>query len=146
MRFMLNFIITRSFFQVRSLRGRSLNKNSYQLLKDKDPPTVMFEGKPGKRGEIGTIGNITFYSHLPAFRMKEIIAGSDSIITRSGYTTIMDLVSLNCTALIIPTPGQTEQEYLAEYLSEKGLFHTVSQGEIKAGILLPPGKVPGREK
>jgi len=52
--------------------------------------------------------------------MKEIIESSRNIIARSGYTTIMELVSLNCTALIIPTPGQTEQEYLAKYLSEKG--------------------------
>jgi hypothetical protein len=52
----------------------------------------------------------------------------------------MELVSLNCTALIIPTPGQTEQEYLAEYLSEKGWFYTVSQGELKAGISLRQGK------
>jgi UDP-N-acetylglucosamine:LPS N-acetylglucosamine transferase len=72
--------------------------------------------------------------------MKEMIESSDSIITRSGYTTIMELVSLNRTALIIPTPGQTEQEYLADYLSEKGLFYTVSQGEIKTGITLRPGK------
>jgi predicted glycosyltransferase len=48
----------------------------------------------------------------------------------------MELVSLNCTALIIPTPGQTEQEYLAGHLSEKGWFYSVSQGEITAEILL----------
>ena len=106
------------------------------LLKDKKPPTIIFEGKPEKIGEIARHANITFYGHLPAFRMKEIIDSSDCIISRSGYSTIMDLVSLNCTALIIPTPGQTEQEYLAAYLSEKGLFHTVSQSEIKDGVSL----------
>ncbi len=60
----------------------------------------------------------------------------------------MELVSLNCTALIIPTPGQTEQEYLAEYLSEKGWFHTIAQNKIKTGILLPPAKsvMAGRNK
>jgi UDP-N-acetylglucosamine:LPS N-acetylglucosamine transferase len=52
----------------------------------------------------------------------------------------MELVSLNRTALIIPTPGQTEQEYLAEYLSEKGCFYTVSQSEINAENLLRQGK------
>ena len=104
------------------------------LLKDKEPITVMFEGKPGNRGQIARNENIIFYSHLPAYRMKGIIASSDSILTRAGYTTLMELVSLNCTALIIPTPGQTEQEYLAEYLSEKGWFYTLSQDEIKAGM------------
>jgi spore coat polysaccharide biosynthesis predicted glycosyltransferase SpsG len=115
-------------------------KKLVTLLKDKEPQTVIFEGRPGKRSEIASNGNITFYNHLSAFRMKEIIEDSDSIITRSGYTTIMELTSLNCTALIIPTPGQTEQEYLADYLSEKGWFYTVSQSEIKAGITIRQGK------
>ena len=48
----------------------------------------------------------------------------------------MELISLNCSALLIPTPGQTEQEYLALYLAEKGWFTTVSQKNINAGILL----------
>ena len=69
-----------------------------------------------------------------------MITGSESIITRSGYTTIMELISLNCSALLIPTPGQTEQEYLAEYLSGKGWFSTISQSEIKAGISFPSNK------
>lgn len=106
------------------------------LLKNREPVTVIFEGKPGGMGEIARNDNITLYSHLPSKRMEELIISSDSIITRAGYTTIMELVSLNCTALIIPTPGQTEQEYLAEYLSEKGWFRTVSQDEIKDGLLL----------
>jgi UDP-N-acetylglucosamine transferase subunit ALG13 len=110
------------------------------LLRDNESQTVIFEGKPGKSGEILIIGNITFYSHLPAFRMKEIIEESEYIISRAGYTTIMELVSMNCTALIIPTPGQTEQEYLAEYLSKKGWFQTVTQSEIKPGFFLHNGK------
>lgn len=117
-----------------------LKQKLVALLKDKEPQTVMFEGKPGLGEEIARNGNITFYNHLPAFRMKEIITESECIITRSGYTTIMELVSMNCTALIIPTPGQTEQEYLAEYLAEKGWFHTVPQSEIKTGIPLQQRK------
>lgn len=107
------------------------------LLKGKDPPTVMLEGRPDKMREIVRSGNILYYTHLPASEMKEMITGSQSIISRSGYTTIMDLISLNCSALLIPTPGQTEQEYLADYLSEKGWFSTITQSEIKAGISLP---------
>ena len=48
--------------------------------------------------------------------MREVITGSSAIIGRSGYTTVMELVSLRRSAVIIPTPGQTEQEYLGEYL------------------------------
>jgi len=110
------------------------------LLKEQDPPTVILEGRPDKMREIVRSGNTFYYNHLPSSEMKEMITGSESIITRSGYTTIMELVSLNCSALLIPTPGQTEQEYLAEYLSEKGWFSTISQSEIKAGISLPSNK------
>ena len=53
----------------------------------------------------------------------------------------MELVSMNRSALIIPTPGQTEQEYLAVYLSEKGWFSTISQSEIKEGIQLQQSKI-----
>jgi UDP:flavonoid glycosyltransferase YjiC (YdhE family) len=35
------------------------------------------------------------------------------IIARCGYSTLMDLYSFNKAAILIPTPGQPEQEYLA---------------------------------
>jgi hypothetical protein len=111
-----------------------LKQKLVAILQDKEPMTIMLEGKPWKTERIERTGNISFYNHLPAWRMKPIIAGAENIITRSGYTTIMELVSLNCTAILIPTPGQTEQEYLAEYLSGMGWFCTVSQNELKAGI------------
>ncbi len=110
------------------------------VLKDHDIPVIMFEGKPLAEGRTKTIGTITFYSHLPASGMKKVIECSRNIITRSGYTTIMELVSLNCTALIIPTPGQTEQEYLAEYLSGKGWFSTITQNEIDSKPVFREGK------
>jgi UDP-N-acetylglucosamine transferase subunit ALG13 len=116
-----------------------LKQKLVALFKDKEPKTVMFEGNPKNEGEISGCGNITFYNHLTSVHMREMIESSDLIITRSGYTTLMELVSLNLTALIIPTPGQTEQEYLAQYLSEKGWFSTIPQNEIKDGILITAG-------
>jgi hypothetical protein len=110
------------------------------LLKEQELPTIILGGRPDKMKEIVRSGNIFYYTHLAASEMKEMITGSESIISRSGYTLIMELISLNCNALLIPTPGQTEQEYLAEYLSEKGWFFTISQDEIKAGISLPLNK------
>ena len=44
------------------------------------------------------------------------------IISRAGYTTIMDLIELQKPAILYPTPNQTEQLYLADYLWEKKLF------------------------
>jgi UDP-N-acetylglucosamine:LPS N-acetylglucosamine transferase len=106
------------------------------VLRHAGSPTVILEGKPGNSTEVIRSGNIVSYNHLPTNEMQDMISGSESIITRSGYTTIMELISLNCSALLIPTPGQTEQEYLAEYLSRKGWFSTISQKNIDAGFIL----------
>ncbi|HEX7493940.1 MAG TPA: glycosyltransferase [Bacteroidales bacterium] len=123
-----------------------LKQKLIALFKNKELKTVMFEGKPGYEREISGYGNIAFYNHLPSIQMREMIESSDLIITRSGYTTLMELVSLNLTALIIPTPGQTEQEYLAEYLSEKGWFSTIPQNEIKDGIIIAPVKAVSHDE
>jgi hypothetical protein len=50
----------------------------------------------------------------------------------------MDLISLKCSALLIPTPGQTEQEYLARYLEGKGWFNTILQKDLNAGVSFSP--------
>jgi hypothetical protein len=96
--------------------------------------TIILEGKPLEGSVTRNSGNITFCSHLPSTDLKDIIESSENIITRSGYTTIMELVSLGRSAVIIPTPGQTEQEYLAEYLSGKDWFETISQNDIKSDL------------
>lgn len=107
-----------------------LRQKLIALLMNEMTRTIMFEGKPLSQEKTKKKGNITFISHLPALEMKQIIESSQKIITRSGYTTIMELVSLNRTALLIPTPGQTEQEYLAEYLTGMGWFSSLPQDEI----------------
>ncbi len=52
------------------------------------------------------------------------------IISRSGYTTIMDLTELEKNALFIPTPGMSEQMYLGKFHKEKGTFYAVNQEEV----------------
>ncbi len=59
------------------------------------------------------------YNSLSQEELNRVILGSEYIIGRSGYSTIMDLMTLQKKALLVPTPGQTEQEYLAGYLSER---------------------------
>lgn len=111
------------------------------LLKNKKPDTVILEGKPARTRVINKSENITYYNHLPSSEMSEIIKSSLGVVTRSGYTTIMELISLNCRALLIPTPGQTEQEYLAEYLAEKGWFSTVTQRKLNGELAIPEGEI-----
>jgi len=52
------------------------------------------------------------------------------IICRSGYSTIMDLIAFKKKALLIPTPGQTEQEYIGHHLQQQNYCYTVSQEHI----------------
>jgi uncharacterized protein (TIGR00661 family) len=72
-------------------------------------------------------GSIHVFSHLETNRMKALISASDLVISRSGYSSIMDMVTLGKRAIFIPTPGQTEQEYLARYLMEKKIYFSISQ-------------------
>ena len=118
-----------------------LREKLVRILENAEPPTVILEGKPGHSSETVRSGNIISYNHLPSDEMKDIITGSSHIISRSGYTTIMELLSLGRTAMLIPTPGQTEQEYLAEYLSGRGWFTALQQKRIDDGFSLPSGKV-----
>jgi predicted glycosyltransferase len=113
------------------------------LFKGKDQATVILGGQPSKNDDVVKTGNITFYNHLPSAEMKNLIESSQNIISRSGYTTVMELISLNCSALLVPTPGQTEQEYLAEYLLGKGWFSTIAQSELKNGTTLPTVRAVG---
>lgn len=105
---------------------------------------IILEGLPGAGYENRTEGLMNYVSLPSRSHMAGLIRSADLIITRSGYTSIMELVSLGRSALLVPTPGQTEQEYLAEWLSEKGWFYTINQAEIDTQIFsgLSELKVP----
>lgn len=87
--------------------------------------------------------NIIITNHLTSGELNEAIEKSAMIISRSGYTTIMDLVKLGKKAILVPTPGQTEQEYLAHYLSQQNMFVTMQQetfdlaGALKEAAVFP---------
>lgn len=66
-------------------------------------------------------------NHLPAEALGRSLAEAELVICRAGYSSVMDLVATNTPAVLIPTPGQTEQEYLARHLEEAGYFPYLSQ-------------------
>ncbi len=75
--------------------------------------------------------NVTFFNHVDDDEFAELVSKSKKIICRGGYSSLMDLITLNRNAYLIPTPGQTEQEYLAEYLTKEGLFNYCKQKDFK---------------
>lgn len=87
---------------------------------------ALVRGLPVGADEI-SLPNVEVFDHLPAANLCTLIAGSRLIISRSGYTTVMDLMALRKKSVLIPTPGQPEQEYLGSYLMQKKLCVCIEQ-------------------
>lgn len=98
---------------------------------------LLVRGKPGDGSELAVPPHIKVKNHLGGYELEKAIGQSRCIISRSGYTTVMELLSMGKKALLIPTPGQTEQEYLAKILQEKGACITVAQEELDCSKHLP---------
>jgi len=64
--------------------------------------------------------------------VQRIINSTNKIVARGGYSTMMDLLQLRKSALLIPTPGQTEQLYLTQHLKQLEYFDVVSQDKLSA--------------
>lgn len=88
---------------------------------------VFVKGIVEQEQTIEVIGNMTIYNFMTTELLEKTINESDLIISRSGYTSVMDLAKLNKKAFFIPTPGQYEQEYLANRLTDIGLVPSCSQ-------------------
>ena len=83
-------------------------------------------GKPEQESQ-NKASTIKYVSFLGSKALNEAIAASGVVISRSGYSTLMDLAHLQKKAILIPTPGQTEQEYLATHFMQQGIFYAQSQ-------------------
>lgn len=75
-------------------------------------------GKSGLAAPQQVPAHIKWHSYMGAAELAEEILDACGMVCRGGYTTLMDLQVLQRPALLVPTPGQTEQEYLAKILSK----------------------------
>lgn len=107
----------RSLLETSLLRAAAQMKASVFLLRAKPGETKVPEGP----------NNCTIVNHLPSSEMEEIIRQSEYVVSRSGYTTVMELLALQKKAVLIPTPGQTEQEYLAQRLQQQHWSYSCRQ-------------------
>jgi uncharacterized protein (TIGR00661 family) len=92
---------------------------------------IMVRGLPGQSAHTFNSPLLQAFDHLDSNQMQEMIARSAIIISRPGYSTVMDVLPMGKKCIFIPTPGQTEQEYLAAYLAGKGWCHAVSQDALQ---------------
>jgi len=100
-----------------------------------DIPLVILSATPLHPKRTGS-QEITVVTNPDTPTMRSYLLGAARIISRAGYTTIMELASLGRGAILIPTPGQTEQEYLGRYLNGRLGFVTVSQRDPGSAALL----------
>lgn len=88
---------------------------------------VLVRGLPQSEATIERKGAVTIYNHAPSSVINKLICSAQYIISRGGYTTIMDIMKLGKKSIVVPTPGQAEQEYLALYLSKKQIVYRARQ-------------------
>lgn len=86
-----------------------------------DRKFIVVEGRSDAlRSEIPP--HITHFPRATTEQLQSILAGASMVVCRSGYSSLMDIALFGKPAILIPTPGQTEQEYLAKKLHEDGIF------------------------
>jgi uncharacterized protein (TIGR00661 family) len=103
-----------------------------QLANLKEECTLI-RGLPEKPSE-EIVNGVRVIGFADEFQLLEEIKKSKILITRSGYSTVMDLLRLRKKAIMVPTPGQTEQEYLARNLANEGRVITMNQDDENLAI------------
>ncbi|MDE3234446.1 MAG: glycosyl transferase family 28 [Bacteroidota bacterium] len=104
-----------------------LEQKLLSQIKDTRYSVVLIQGKPSLSPAEALNESVRIISHLPGESLQKILQQSEFIISRSGYTTVMEVIALQKKAIFIPTPRQTEQEFLAKELMDKQLCYSVSQ-------------------
>lgn len=97
---------------------------------------VCVRGLPLAADASPELPNAIVYNHLQTSALVREIANADIILCRSGYSTIMDLLPLGKKCVMVPTPGQTEQEYLADLLAGQGKIRTMQQQDFSLSQIL----------
>ena len=80
--------------------------------------------------------NVNMFNHVDDEMFVKLVNSAEHIVCRGGYSSLMDLVRLGRTAFLVPTPGQTEQEYLAKHLSKTGKWRWCKQSEFQLDKIL----------
>jgi uncharacterized protein (TIGR00661 family) len=113
-----------------------LEQKIIEELKFYDGNVVFIKGVVEQNQISSTQGSITFYNFMNSEQLENTFNQSEKVLCRSGYTTVMDLAKLGKKAFFIPTPGQYEQEYLAEKYRIDGIAPSCKQEEFSIDKLM----------
>lgn len=107
-----------------------------RLLSSLSGTRVLIRGVPGEASAHGNAGGklnlavneLNEFSHLDGPSMEGLFTAAIVVVARSGYTTVMEMASLGLAQVVlVPTPGQSEQEYLANHLDRAGIAMKMDQ-------------------
>lgn len=108
-----------------------LEKKILEIFGEKKETVLVVRGLLINEEVKSISNNIELINYLSSYDLSREMRNSKIIISRPGYSTIMDLIALGGRlAIFIPTPGQTEQEYLAQLHQASGCFCSISQKEL----------------
>jgi len=96
---------------------------------------MMILGKPSAPQKRWTEGNIEFHNHLPTEEFKQAVLRANWVVSRGGYSTVMDMAVLGAKCIFVPTPGQYEQIVLARELSKAGYAVQIPADALNADSL-----------
>ena len=113
-------------------------------MQDETEPCLIIAGQPG--GGIRNDGHITTWCDPTDSELASALQGSGTVVCRSGYSSQLDLAALGVTAILIPTPGQPEQAFLAQLWADRFGFTIRTQPQLESGDLpeKATGNLPGR--
>lgn len=90
-------------------------------------PAVFVRGMLNEKMGASEIDQVKIFNYLQSDDLQKVIEQSEVVVSRSGYSTLMDLAVLHKKAILIPTPGQPEQEYLARKFKEERVAYCGDQ-------------------
>ncbi len=128
-----------SFFSISGIEPQRslLARRVLDALPRLDGRIVVTLGDPARAGDCRHIGRATIYGYLDRRAQQEMLNRARLVFTRSGYTTLMELAGLGKRALFVPTPGQSEQEYLARFHHQRGHVWSTTQARLELARDLP---------
>jgi len=108
-----------------------LEKIIFNQLADMTISCIVLRGLPALDKPAPFIRDgVQVFNHLPSAALNELLRSSEIVVSRGGYSSIMDLVQLRKNAILVPTPGQTEQEYLGCHMHELKWMVSVPQKKL----------------
>ena len=106
-----------------------------QIFRNSQQHIWLIRGVIEEKQTIEEFENLKIVNFMLSEELEKSMNAAKLIICRSGYSSIMDLITLNKQAILIPTKGQSEQKYLAKYLQDLGCFKFVKEKDVDENIL-----------